>query len=322
MTRVGVIGLGTWGPKHAATLFGLPEADLVAVVDTDPARLAALDGGPLADIPRYDDVTRALDESGAEAWVVASPTATHVPFAKEILGRGLSVLLEKPIASTLAEAETLAPFVKEDSSNILLGHSYVYGSEFLELQAAVKARGAPTFIDCIRHRPLFLRDRFSGESPFHLLMVHDLYLLIALLGRKDPVEYSAQVHRGPTGGHDVTLAQLRFEDGLLVSLTASFITPDGMPGDGYDRMEVYGEGWAVRIEPNPRPIEVYDDKKTWPLELELRPDPAAPTGLLAEAQRRFLRVIRGEAEVPVGPSFHDAMRVQRWLERLVESANG
>jgi predicted dehydrogenase len=313
--RLGVIGLGVWGPKHAVTAHGLRETELVAVVDRDTTRHDALPS-VLDDVARFASLDDALAAVDADAWIIASSTSTHVPFAKRILETGKAVLVEKPLASTLDEAETLGSLIREDSSNLLLGHSYVYGSEFLALEAEVKQRGKPVYIDCVRHRPRALRPRFPDEIPFHMLMVHDLYLTLSLMDRDEPSSFSAQVRRTPDGKHDVALAQLGWPDGRLASFTASMITPEGMPGDGYDRMEVYGEGWAVRIDPNPRPIEVYDDRARWPLELEIVADADAPTGLLAEQMRRFVRVVRGEASVPVGVGYHDALTVQRWLDRF------
>ena len=314
--RVGVIGLGVWGPKHAVNAHGLREVELVALVDRDTTRHDAVPDA-LDDVPRYASLDAALAGVEADAWIVASSTSTHVPFAKRILESGKAALVEKPLASTLSEAETLAPLVRSDSSNLMLGHSYVYGSEFRTLAQEVERRGKPVYIDCVRHRPAALRPRFPDEIPFHMLMVHDLYLTLALMDRDEPSGFSAQVRRTPDGKHDVSLAQLTWPDGRLASFTASLITPEGMPGDGYDRMEVYGEGWAVRVAPNPRPVELWDDRARWPLELEILADTEAPTGLLAEQLRRFVRVVRGEASVPVGTGYHDALTVQRWLDRFV-----
>lgn len=317
--RLGVIGLGVWGPKHAVTAHGLRETELVAVVDRDTTRHDTLPGD-LDDVPRFASLDDALDAVDADAWIVASSTSTHVPFAKRILESGKAALVEKPLASTLVEAGSLVPLVREDSSNLMLGHSYVHGSEFRTLAAEVERRGKPIYIDCVRHRPAALRPRFPDEIPFHMLMVHDLYLTLALMDRDEPSGFSAQVRRTSDGKHDVSLAQLTWPDGRLASFTASLITPEGMPGDGYDRMEVYGEGWAVRIAPNPRPVEVWDNRARWPLELEILADVEAPTGLLAEQLRRFVRVVRGEAGVPVGTGYHDALTVQRWIDRLVACA--
>jgi hypothetical protein len=93
-----------------------------------------------------------------------------------------------------------------------------------------------------------------------------------------------------------------------------------MSSDGFDRLEVFGKEWAARLHPNPRPMEVWDDRARWPMALEIRADLAAPSGMMAEELRCFCRVVRGLEHVPVGATYEDAMQVQRWLDRLEASA--
>jgi predicted dehydrogenase len=152
-------------------------------------------------------------------------------------------------------------------------------------------------------------------------MVHDLYCVLALMDRAEPVHFSAQAHNTSEGKCDLALAQLRWADGTVASFAASFLTPAGMPHDGFDRMEVFGQGWAARIEPNPRSLELWDDCARWPSALEIRAVPGSPSGMLAEELRTFCRVVRGLESVPLGASYADAMQVQRWVERLESSVN-
>ncbi len=93
-----------------------------------------------------------------------------------------------------------------------------------------------------------------------------------------------------------------------------------MAADGFDRLEVFGDDWMARIEPNPRPIQVWDDRAHWPMGLEIRTGNGPPSGMLAEELRCFCRVVRGLQPVPVGATFEDALRVQRWIEQLEASA--
>ena len=87
-----------------------------------------------------------------------------------------------------------------------------------------------------------------------------------------------------------------------------------MPPRGFDRTEVFGVGWSARIEPNPRPISVWDNEASWPLALEVRANP--PSGMMAEELRCFCRVVRHREAVPTGATYSDAMQVQRWMEKL------
>jgi predicted dehydrogenase len=177
-------------------------------------------------------------------------------------------------------------------------------------------------LDCVRHRPASIVASFPGESPLHAAMVHDLYAAQALLERREPSGFRALYHRTPGGEIDLVLAQLVWPEGPVASFTASYLTPPGMAPRGFDRMEAFGEGWAARITPNPRPIEVWSDRSEWPLALEIRTGNAGPTGMLAEELRCFCRVVRGTEAVPVGATYADGMQVQAWMDKLAASAAG
>ena len=313
--KIGVIGLGRFGRLHALTIAGLAEAELVAVV---ARRQQSLDRirSELPDVPGWLDLDHAIKESEAEAWVVACSTEDHVPVARLLLEAGKSVLLEKPIANHLSEAESLAPLIKADSSNLMLGHIVLFNSEFKQLREEVSRRGLPTLIDCVRHRPATIVADFPGENPLVAAMIHDLYSAQVLMNREEPIRFTSQFHRTKEGHVDVALAQLEWPDDTLGSFKASYLTPKGMAPRGFDRMEVFGEGWAARILPNPRPIEVWDDQAHWPMALEIRTDSGGPTGMMAEELRCFCRVVRGQNPVPAGATYHDALQVQRWMNRL------
>ncbi len=268
--KVGVIGLGRFGRLHALTLACLAEADLVALVARRQASLDAL-APELPGVPGWTSLQQALAESTAEAWVVACTTAAHVPVVRALLEAGKTVLLEKPVADNLEEARSLAPLVRPDSSNLMIGHIVLFNSEFQQLRVEA---------------------------------------------RTDPVHYSARFHRTGAGEVDLAVAQLQWSDGLLASFAASYLTPGGMPPRGFDRMEVFGTGWSARINPNPRPIEVWGERAHWPMALEIRADVTGATGMLAEELRCFCRVVRGQQSVPVGATYGDALQVQQWMDRL------
>ena len=320
--RVGVVGLGDFGRLHARTIAGLAEAELVAVV---ARRQASLDivRQELPGVPGWVDLEGALAESGAEAWVVASSTSTHVPLARRILKAGYPALVEKPLASSLTEAIELAPLVREDSGNLMLGHILLFNTELRRLLVEVRSRPPLTYIDCARHRPVKTMERFPGESPFHLLMVHDLYTVLALVERREPRSFAASAHLSSDGTCDLALGELEWADGLIASLTASFLTPAGMAEDGFDRLEVFGPGWAARVNANPRPLALWDDRARAPLTLEISTDDGVASGMLAEELRCFCRVVRKTQPVPIGATYRDALQVQGWLDRLErESRSG
>jgi predicted dehydrogenase len=324
---------------HSRTLAALDEFELVAVVARREESLAA--ALPLLPgVPGYLDLEKALAETSPEAWVVACSTAQHVSVTRRLLRSGARVLLEKPIAETLAEARELSDLVEPGSSRLMLGHIVLFNSEFAELLPLVQHRGQLAYLQAVRHRPATIVRQFPGENPLVAAMVHDLYCVQALVAQEsnvgrsphgaaptatagpapDPVCYSAAYHRTPEGEIDLASARLVFPGGLVADFTASYLTPAGMAPRGYDRLELFGAGWSARCEPNPRPLQIWGDKAEWPLALEIRAGGgmagAAPTGMLAEELRCFARVVRDRQPIPRGATFHDGLQVQAWIERL------
>lgn len=318
--RIGVIGLGNFGRLHARTLLNLGEAHLAALVDSNPKAVEAIQSD-FPGIPVWTDLRQAIEQSDAEAWIVASSTSTHAAVAKTLLLAGLPILVEKPISHNLSAAADLAALVTTDSSNLMLGHIVLFNSEFRQLRDEIAQRGAPAYIDCVRHRPANLLHLMPDDNPFHLLMVHDLYCVLALMQRAEPQAFFARKHLHAGGACDLGLAQLRWANGTLASFAASFLTPVGMPEDGFDRIEVFGNGWAARMNPNPRPLHIWDDRARWPINLEIRTATDGASGMLAEELRCFCRVVRGQQSVPLGATYSDAMQVERWLDRLESAAN-
>jgi predicted dehydrogenase len=313
--KVGVVGLGRFGRLHSLTLAGLIEAELVAVVARRQASLDEL-ARELPEVPSWTNLDQAIEQSQAEAWVVACTTESHVPVARELLEAGKTVLLEKPIAENLDDARSLGPLVHPDSRNLMIGHIVLFNSEFQQLRDEAAQRGPIAYINCVRHRPASIVADFPGENPLHAAMVHDLYATQVLVDRAEPTHFSAQYHRTSRGAIDLALAQLRWDDGPVASFVASYLTPDGMPPRGFDRTEVFGEGWSARIEPNPRPIKVWDERASWPMALEIRAGASDTTGMMAEELRCFCRVVGGLQDVPVGATYTDAIQVQRWMDKL------
>lgn len=312
--KTGVVGAGNFGRLHALTLAGLAEAELVALVDNREDRLAEV-SRELPGVPTWTDLGGALRKANAEAWVIATSTESHVPVAEQILSAGGYVLIEKPLAESLTAARRLEPY----SHKIMLGHILLFAAEFRQLLHEVGQRGPLTYLNLERHRPATTWDYYR-ESPFRLTMVHDLYLAFALTGGAAPKHISGRLRVREDGRLDLAKAHIEWPGGVWASLTASFLTPPGMKSDGFDRLEVFGDGWAGQLRLNPQPFEIWSDRAEWPLALNVHANSVAPSGWLAEELRHFCRVVRATAEPPLGARFEDALRIQAWLERLEESA--
>ena len=314
MIKCGVIGMGRFGNLHARTLAALDGVELVAIVARRQESLEAA-SEQLPEVTGYVDLDSAILNSGAEAWIVACTTNEHVSVVQQLLRAGKKVLLEKPISEEMDEAESLRELVAEDSSNLMLGHILLFNSEFRQLRSEVKQRGELYHIDAVRHRPASILEDFRGENPLYAAMVHDLYCAQALLGGAEPEDFSCQYHK-TKGAIDLANATLTWGNGVVGRFAASFMTPEGMPPRGVDRMEVFGAGWSAKLEPNPRPFSLWSDRAEWPLALEILMDEDGVAGMMAEEQRCFLSIVRGERGVPIGARYEDALQVQRWMNKL------
>jgi len=318
--RIGVIGAGRYGRLHAQAVAGIVEARLVAWVDHNPAVLEEV-GSLLPNVPRWDDVSRALSQSDAEAWIVATSTPSHVDIADLLLSARAKVLLEKPIAQRLAEAERLHCHVAGDSHNLMMSHTMLFNSEFSRLLVEVDGRGPIRYINSVRHRGSQQAQWYPGEIPLHLLMTHDLYMTLVLVGGAEPVAFYARNAYNSEGICDLSLAELTWDNGTVASLSASYLTPSSMEPGGFDRLEVFGQDWFARLASNPPSVLVCDDQVRWPMPVEFNTNATGSEGMMVEQLRCFCRVVRGLQTVPVGARYEDALTVLRWQTNLLENAS-
>jgi predicted dehydrogenase len=318
--RVGVIGVGNFGRLHALTLTGITEAHLVGVVDSNADRLTGL-REELPGLPTWTDLDTALREADAEAWVIATRTEAHIPVAERILTANpdTHILIEKPMAESVATARRIEPLVAPNPNRVMVGHILLYAAEIRQLAREIDQRGAVVYFHAFRHRPATNWDYYQ-ETPFRLLMIHDLYVAFAMTQGAEPTRISGRIHPRAGGGYDLALAHLEWANGTWGSITASYLTPPGMGTEGFDRLDVFGNEWAAQLRLIPQPIELWGEKTEYPLTLNLDADPSAPSGWLAEELRHFCRVARGQAEPPYGARYTDALRIQGWLEQLEASA--
>jgi len=317
--RTLVIGAGNFGRLHARTLHGLAEADLVGVVDRSEASLNTLRQS-LPHIKTWTHLSDALNATDPQAVIIATRTDSHVLLAQELLRAGKTVLVEKPLAETADQAQILAPLIAPDSANFMAGHIILFAPEFQRLLRDIHTHGPLLHFSAFRYRPRAQGDLFPEETPLRMTMVHDLYLALALTGGASPSQFTARLRRRPDGRADLALAWIQWPTGTLGSLAAAFMTPPGMPEDGFDRLEVYGESWAARLRLNPQPYELYTDRAQSPMGLAIDDDPIRPSGWLAEELRCFCRVVRQQSPVPLGARYQDALTIQQWMQKLEQAA--
>lgn len=213
--RLAVIGVGHLGKEHARILAGLPEVELVGVADVNIEQAEAV-------ARRHD--TRAFADHGllmqaVDAAVIVVPTAYHHAVAGEFLRRGIHLLVEKPLAANLEQAEELTELANRHGALLQVGHIERFNPAFEDLQ---RRPLQPKFVTCERVGP------FSGRSTdvgvVLDLMIHDLDLLLTLV--QSPVCAVEAIGVSVLGGHeDMASARLTFANGCVANVSASRVNP-------------------------------------------------------------------------------------------------
>jgi predicted dehydrogenase len=212
--RTAVIGVGHMGRFHAQKFASCKGAKLVAVADADPDR--AREVADEVGCEARTDFHSLLGE--IEAAVVAVPTELHHPVVRSLLDAKVHVLVEKPLARSVAEADELLALARRKRVVLQVGHLERFNPAFQAL-AAQNAR--PLFIDIERLAPF--KGRGTDVDVVLDLMIHDLDLVLAL--ESAPVEHvSACGFSVLTDAVDIANARIEFASGCVASISASRVS--------------------------------------------------------------------------------------------------
>jgi predicted dehydrogenase len=214
--RIAVVGVGHLGRHHARILSSLAGADLVAVVDTNRARADEIAAANLTQAA-YDHHVLI---GQVDAVTLAVPTELHSDLAQFFLTAGVPVLVEKPIARSLEEADAMIAAASNAGVTLAVGHTERFNPAVV---AARPLLSDPRFVEV--HRLGTFPERSLDIDVVFDLMIHDLDVVLSLVGSE--VE-SIEAVGVPvlTGRVDIANARLRFANGCIVNLTASRISRD------------------------------------------------------------------------------------------------
>ncbi len=248
--RIAVIGAGAFGQNHLRVLSGMAEVELVAVLDLDAEKSERLarDYGVHA--------CASLDQLPADidAAIVATPTSTHETVAETLLGSGIDVLIEKPIADSAEAGERLTRLADENGQILQVGHLERFNPAVVELGKLVSV---PLFFEV--HRLSVFTPRSLDVDVVLDLMIHDLDIVLSLT-REQPLEIRAAGISVLSGKVDIANVRLSFVSGCVANLTASRISTEQVrklrlfqPGEylsvDYKRQDLT----RVRVLPNELP---------------------------------------------------------------------
>ena len=216
--KAGVIGVGYLGRFHAQKYAALENAELVGVVDIDPDKAARV--AQECQTQAYTDFRELLPR--VQAVSVAVPTTLHFAVVQECLNHHIDVLAEKPLATTVAEAEALVALAREKGKILQVGHLERFNPAMEELTRRVHD---PRFIEI--HRLAFFKERGIDVDVVRDLMIHDLDLVLSLVPGA-VTEIRAAGVSVLTDSIDLANARLEFDTGCIANLTASRISVKSM----------------------------------------------------------------------------------------------
>lgn len=216
--KVGVVGIGYLGKFHAEKYAHLPEAELVGVVDSNLDR--AREAAARFQVPAYDDYRMLLGTAQAVSIVV--PTPLHYEIAREFLQRGVDVLLEKPMTTTLAQADDLIAIARAQGLILQVGHLERFNAALLAIKDVVKK---PLFIESHRIAPF--KERGIEVDVILDLMIHDIDIILTLVNAPVTAIHAVGV---PvlTSTTDIANVRLQFATGCIANVTASRISAKEM----------------------------------------------------------------------------------------------
>lgn len=226
-TRIAVAGAGYIGQAHMLVAQNSPGCTLSAIVDPSPAAAAV---AAQAGVPLYASIDELLAKDRPDGLVLATPNQLHVPQALECIAAGLPILLEKPIATTVAEGEQLLERVEATGAKVLIGHHRAHSPimakarqvvESGQLGRLVAVMGSATFLKPDHYYADAPWRREIGGGPVLLNMIHEVHNLRMLCGEIAAVQaFASNATRGfPV--EDTVAINLRFASGVLGSFMLS-----------------------------------------------------------------------------------------------------
>jgi predicted dehydrogenase len=221
--RIGVAGLGYWGPNLARNFAGLPDCELTWCCDADEA-VCARTAGLYPTARATTDLQDLLDDPELDAVVLATPVPTHADLAVRVLEAGKHCFVEKPLAQSVADAERAVEAGHAAGKILMVGHLLEYHPGVLKLKELADG-GELGRIFYIYGNRLNLGKLRADENALWSLGAHDVSVVLALAG-EEPIEAVAHGESYVRKGvEDVVFCFLRFPSGLAAHLHLSWLDP-------------------------------------------------------------------------------------------------
>ena len=253
MVRIGIVGLGYWGPNLVRNFTNVPDAEVTIVCDRDLKRLEHI----IDQFPKLKAVTHAeevLSSNLVDAVVIATPTSTHYDFAKKAIEKGLHTFVEKPLALTTSHCEELVALAEEKNVVLFVGHVFLYSSAVFKLKDLIESEelGNLCYISSTR---LNLGPIRYDVNALWDLATHDVSIILYLMNAS-PLTVNCQgLARLADNIHDICSLTMHFDNQTMAMVHVSWLDPNKqriMTIVGDNKMAVYND-----IEPLEK-IKIYN----------------------------------------------------------------
>jgi predicted dehydrogenase len=242
--RVGVVGVGHLGQHHARILAGLENTELTAVADSRSS--AARRIAKTYECESFKHYERLIERDLVDAVSIAVPTSLHHEVASKFLNAGIHCMVEKPITTTVEDAEDLIRIAEEKNLVLQVGHIERFNAGVRKLREILDK---PAFIECHRLGPFV--SRVSDVGVVLDLMIHDIDIVLQIVD-SPIVSMDAVGVNILTDKEDIANVRLKFESGCTANLTVSRVSPKPTR-----KIRVFQKDTYVSINCAKQAIEVY-----------------------------------------------------------------
>ncbi len=297
--NVGVIGIGNLGQHHARIYYSMSNVKLTAIVDVDSEKINKYKT-LYPDAEFFQDYREAIPK--ADVFSVVVPTKYHFSISKDLLLAGKHVLIEKPITTTLQEAEELISIAKQNNLIIQVGHVERFNPVVQSLKNYITH---PVFIESTRLSSF--DPRVADVGVVLDLMIHDIDIILCFVKSKlcSVESYGAKVF---TDKEDIVKARLRFENGCVCDLTASRISPTK-----YRKMRIFQPDSYLSLDFMRQQAKIYKKKKSEIFSMSdielIRPKIKREEPLKLELESFVNSVLEKRRPVVTGEEAKDALSV-------------
>lgn len=255
MTRVAVVGVGSMGRNHVRVYSEMPDVELVAVVDANPELADKV--GEANHVPAYHDYFEMIDQTKPEAVSVVVPTSLHYQVAKDILELGCHVMVEKPIASTTEQAQSLVEKADRMGSILMVGHIERYNPAIIELKRRLEQNELGRIFQIHARRLGPFPTRIQDVGVIMDLAPHDLDIMRYLTGREVSRVHAETKRILHETQDDLFAGLVRFDNGILGVLEINWLTPTKIR-----ELYITGERGMFRVNYITQDLRFYENAET------------------------------------------------------------